>query len=365
MFIEIFQIFLLCLAVFISLILLGKLIQMGKVLVSLDLSLVDLGYLIIYLTPFFLFVLIPVCSMLALFLTFQRMSTDQELIALRSGGISLKNILPSPLMFLLGISAINFFISFYGISWGMDNFNSYLIDLAKKKARLSLKPGIFNREIRGFTIYPQRVDEEKGEIKNIFIEQKNVSGKNLIIISPKGYLKWDPENKILYFSIFNGKIYQGIKMQPTVLSFSRYDLKLDLKKVLKNIHIDSNDPKFMSFKNIKKHIQHISHNNKNYIELVEEMHKRIAIPLSCLILGFFSIPLGWLLEGMKKFYGSVIILFMFFVYYLLFALGKSLVEGGVLHPALGIWTPNVVFLFLTLFVFYIAEKEKIKLSTRD
>ncbi len=339
---------------------------MGKVLVSLDLSLLDIIRLIVYLSPFFLFVLIPVCGMLALFLTFQRMSTDHELIALRSGGISLKDVLPCPIFFLILICVINFLVSFYGISWGMENFNSHLIELAKKKARLSLRPGIFNTEIRGFTIYIQRVDEEKDEVSNIFIEQKNVKQGSIIIVGPKGYFKWYPEKKELYFSIINGKIYEKDRNNNlTIVSFNRYDLRLDLGEVFKAIHIDTKDPKFKSFKNIEYLIHHSSTHDKYYTSLVEEMHKRIAIPISCVVLGLLAIPMGWILEGMKKFYGSIVILLMFLGYYVFFALGKSLVEGGAISPVIGIWAPNVMFFFLTLVVFFLAQKEKLRLSTRD
>ncbi len=106
---EILQVFLITLGVFISIILIGRLIQLGKILMSLNISIVDILYLIFYLSPFFLFVLMPVSGMLALFVTFQRMSTDNELVALRSGGISLYNILPCPIFILLIFTGINFF----------------------------------------------------------------------------------------------------------------------------------------------------------------------------------------------------------------------------------------------------------------
>lgn len=364
---EILQVFFVCLAVFISIILIGRLIQLGKILISLDISLKDIFFLIMYLSPFFLFVLMPVAGMLALFLTFQRMSTDNELVALRSGGVSLYNILPCPVFILLLITGINFYISFYGISWGMNRFNSYLIDLAQKKTKLSIKPGMFNLKLPGFVIYAQNVSQDSEVLTNIFIKQGLDNEKKVIIVAPKGFLKWLPKKKVLYFSILNGKIYEKpFDRQASYISFGKYEIRLDLNRVLKSLKINTDKPKYMSYYMLQKNISKYSQNKFSYYtELIEEKHKRIAIPISCFILGFLAIPLGWILEGMKKFYGTIIVVIVFFGYYALFALGKSLVEGGVLLPSVGIWTPNILFFVSTFLIFYLAEKEKIKFSTRN
>jgi len=364
---EILQVFFVCLAVFISIILIGRLIQLGKILISLDISLKDIFFLIMYLSPFFLFVLMPVAGMLALFLTFQRMSTDNELVALRSGGVSLYNILPCPVFILLLITGINFYISFYGISWGMNRFNSYLIDLAQKKTKLSIKPGIFNLKLPGFVIYAQNVSQDSEVLTNIFIKQGLDNEKKVIIVAPKGFLKWLSKKKVLYFSILNGKIYEKpFDGQGSYISFKKYEIKLDLNRILKSLKINTDKPKYMSYYMLQKKISKYSQNKSSYYtELIEEKHKRIAIPISCLILGFLAIPLGWILEGMKKFYGTIIVVIVFFGYYALFALGKSLVEGGVLIPSVGIWTPNILFFVFAILVFYLAEKERIKFSTRN
>ncbi len=361
---ELSLIHLVCVGVFISLIVLGRLLQLGKILVSLNLTILDVGKLMFFLCPFFLFVLLPVGCMLSLFLTFQRMSTDRELIALRSSGISLGNILPPAIFFLLVMTALNFWFSFSGISWGMDRFYQHLISLARTRARLSLKPGVFSSEFKDLTVYLQRVEQKKGQVYNLFIENRRL-GKSVVVIGPKGFLSWDPRKKTLYFSVLNGKIYYLDKKAPSVVSFGEYDMKLDLMHAFKHLHVASDEPKFMSWKelNVQLH-KNVRKGGKFYTELIEEWHKRIAIPLSCLVLGLFAIPLGWMLEGMKRFYGALLMIGMFLLYYVIFALGRSLVEGGVLCPWIGIWAPNIVFSILTVVAFYMASGEKIRFFVR-
>ncbi len=352
-----------CIGVFISLIVLGRLLQLGKVLVSLNLSLLDVTKLMFFLCPFFLFIILPVGCMLSLFLTFQRMSTDRELIALRSSGISLRNILPPAIFFLLVMTLLNFWFSFYGLSWGMEKFYDEIISLARTKARLSLRPGIFSSEFKDLTVYVQKVEEKNGEIKNLFIENRKL-GKTVVIVGPKGFLTWDPRKKALYFSVLSGKIYYMGTRAPDIVSFGEYDMKLDLMHAFKHLHIDSNEPKFMSWRQLNSQLKSHKERGTYHIQVVEEWHKRIAIPLSCMVLGLFAIPLGWMLEGMKRFYGALLMLGMFLLYYSVFAFGKSLVEGGVLCPWLGIWAPNILFSIFTLGAFYLASVEKIRYLAR-
>lgn len=86
MFKELVSIFLLCLGALLSLILIGRGLQLRELFLGLDLGLTDATLLFLYLVPFFMLLVVPVACMLSVFLTFLRMSTDRELVALKAGG---------------------------------------------------------------------------------------------------------------------------------------------------------------------------------------------------------------------------------------------------------------------------------------
>jgi len=44
-------------------------------------------------------------------------------------------------------------------------------------------------------------------------------------------------------------------------------------------------------------------------------------------------------------------------YYLLRIGGEALVETGRLSPTIGVWTPNVFFALLSVYLFYMANRE--------
>ena len=358
---ELLGLFVMILGVFLSLLLLGKLLKLRELLFTIDLSSFDLFVLFAYLSPFFLMLLIPIACMLSIFLVFQRMSADREIVALRAGGVSLAQILPAALFFLCLCTFSNALISFYGVSWGMENFQGKLLNMAKNKAQVSIRPGVFNREFPGLTIYSREVEKESNKMKGIFVQDSTHRDAHVYMIAPQGRIKTDQEKGLIYFHLARGKIYHSYQNQTNILTFSSYDLVLDMHELLGQVDMDKDDPQKMSLQELAQRIQAkkaAAGDKMQYTELLLEYQKRFALPMACLILGFIAFPLAWMFEGVKRHYGAVVILLLFFFYYALFYLGLGVGESGKFNPSFSVWLANVVFFLLGCFLFYLALKEK-------
>ncbi|MFW6177690.1 MAG: LptF/LptG family permease [Desulfohalobiaceae bacterium] len=353
---ELAVLFLLCLAIFLTLLLLGKMLRLHEVLLGIELSGLDLLQLFLYLSPFFMMLMFPVACMLSMFLAFQRMSADRELMALRAGGISLAQILPSPLSFLLMCLALNLFISFYGVSWGMHNFQQTMLDLAQNQARVSLQPGSFNKNIPGLIIYAQNVEQKTGELEDVFVRDSTDERADLDILAPRGRIATDHEQGKILFTLSDGSLYRRSGQEGDVLSFSSYSLALDLNRLLQGLDLSRDKPKYMGWKEL--HGLYAGTQDQDLLRTVEvELHKRMALPVACLVLGLVALPLGWICEGLKRQTGAGLILGMFFLYYALFSFGMGLGETGRLAPEIAVWFSNLVFLLLSVLLFHLAHKE--------
>ena len=102
--------------------LIGRLFKLKDLLVGQQTSLLDIGKLLVYLSPFLLNLLLPVVCLLSVFLVFLRMGADREITALGASGISPLRLLSAPFLFCLLVSMLAFGNSVFGISWGMENF---------------------------------------------------------------------------------------------------------------------------------------------------------------------------------------------------------------------------------------------------
>jgi lipopolysaccharide export system permease protein len=358
---ELATVFAMILTVFLSFLLLGKLLKLRQVLFSLDMSLLDIGSLFVYLSPFFLMLLLPISCMISTFLTFQRMGNDRELMALRSGGVSLPRIVPGVIVFLLLCAGLNLLVALHGVSWGMQRFQSTLVELAKTKTQLALRPGLFYDKIPGITIFAKDVDSVSGGLSGIFVKDETRQEAEVSIVAPKGRISSDPEQGKILFSLNDGRIYrQADSGSMDILSFSNYRIVLDLKSIFGDMDVDTDKPKYMAWSRLQeleasREVRQQAGISRTEVQV--EQHKRFALPAACLVLGFFALPLGWILDEVKRQYGGLLILGMFFVYYALFYLGLSFGQTGAMPVWLGVWMPNGVFLVLGSLAMYRAMTE--------
>ncbi|HMM38585.1 MAG TPA: LPS export ABC transporter permease LptF [Desulfovibrio sp.] len=359
---ELLAIFGLAVGCLLGLILIGRLLQLREMLLGQSLGVIDLALIFLYLTPFFLVLLLPIACMLSVFLTFLRMSTDKELTALKAGGVSLYQLLPAPLAFGLVCACLGLVCSFWGLSWGMDNFRRTLVDFVQTRTRLALQAGTFNRDFLGLTFYAHQVDNDTGRLKFVFVQDKTRKDVTVAIVAPEATIRTEPDEGRLAVDFKNGRIFRRVGQQLDILHFGAYSLRLPLASLLTGMRTGDSRPSEMSFAKLLA-LRDAPPDSPEAVrfprkKVVVELHKRLALPLACLVLGLFALPTACVFRGLKSQYGLVLSLGLFLVYYSLFSLGVSLAEAGTLPPVLALWSPNILFLGVGGGFLWLAQHER-------
>lgn len=342
------SVFALCAGSLLTLLLIGRMLQLRELLLSQNLTFWDMVCMFAYLSPFFLLLLIPIACMLAVFLTFLRMGTDRESVALRASGVSLYQMLPAPLVFCSLCVAGACAVSFWGLSWGMENFRTTVLDLARTKTQLVLQAGVFNREFPGLTVYAQQADPIQGELHTVFLQDRTREGITATILAPTGNVHTDTDKGEIVFRLQSGKIYRQETAGLSVVGFDSYVVRMDLSRLLSGYSLGTVRPKEMSWKRLHElrdnpgAVQDESGTTLRKVEV--EIHKRMALPAACLVLGLFALPMAASFGGLNRHWGLLLALGFFLFYYTLLSLGLSLGETGVLPPVVGLWLPNALFL---------------------
>ncbi len=358
---ELAQGFVLCFVSLLTLILMGRGLQMRNLFLGLDLALSDVGLLFFYMVPMFMLIVVPFSCMLTVFLTFLRMSTDRELIALRAGGVSLYQLLPAPLIFCTLCAIMYLFVSLYGISWGMDNFRNTILDIANNRARIVIQPGVFNRDIFGLTLFARQVDPDTQEMRGVIFEDRTRGEKNrLTILATNGTITTEPSTGSILFTLRDGKIYRADGEQFGILGFDEYEVRLDLSQVFSGVDIGEIRPKEMSWAQLLKVQREKSAPSHRFqMKVAVEIQKRWALPAACIVLGLFAMPLACMFEGVRRQMGVVLSLVMHHDYYSVFSLGISGSESGKNAPLLGLWVPNAFFAVAGLIGLYLTVREQV------
>ncbi|MBN2141329.1 MAG: LPS export ABC transporter permease LptF [Desulfovibrionaceae bacterium] len=345
-----------------TLILLGRMLQLRDLFLSQNVSVWELARLFMYLTPFFLLLITPIACMLSVFLTFLRMSTDNELMALKASGIGLYRLVRAPLIFCLACTMLNFYFSFHGLSWGMDHFRSTVVEYARTRTKLAMQAGVFNQEFPGLTFYAHQVDNESGKMKFVFVQDRTHKDTVVNIVAPEGEVNSDPQKGQVSIMFRNGRIYRREGEKLDVLQFGSYSVRLPLGGLLAGYGIDPNRPSEMSWARLFKinndPLELAKHDAVFGRKVLVEIYKRMTLPVGCFVLGLFALPVACVFRGLRQQYGLILSMGLFLVYYTLFSLGITLGESGALHPAVGLWFPNVLFTAAGVYGLRLAALEK-------
>ena len=361
LFAEHMKTFVLSASVLLLFILLGRALQLRDMLMGLELSVFDTLKLFGYLSPFFLLIICPIACMLAVFLTFLRMSTDRELVALKAGGVSLYQMLPAPLIFSVLCSGLGFLISVHLQAWGMSSFRAEVLSIASSSARIVVQPGVFNKDIPNMVMFARKVDPLSGTMADVMVEDRRSQNNRMTMLAPEGNLDADYESGEIIFLMKNGRSYTEKDEAMTVMGFKEYAVRLSIDSLFTGVDMGKVKPKEYSWERLYdyENQKKLSKTDPRMARKIEvERHKRFVFPLACIVLCVFVIPIATSFQGLKQQTGVLMALLLFLTYYSFLMLGISLGESGDLTPTIGLWVPNALFLGLGLYGMRLADQER-------
>ncbi|MFP4084503.1 MAG: LPS export ABC transporter permease LptF [Desulfonatronovibrio sp.] len=349
---EVTLIFAVTLSAMISLIVIGRMIDLKDIFVGQNIAVLDVLKAFFFLSPSFLGLVIPIACMLSIFLCFLRMASDRELTALQSSAVSIKNLILSPLIFSLAAFGCSLYVSLVLISWGSDNFRETALEMIRDQTEVSVQPGVFNQHLSDMAIYAQHKDLKTGDLENIFIHDQTRPDNPMTIVAPLGRIISDSDEGEIMFILEQGRIYSLDAPDISVVSFGEYRVRLDLFGLVGGMGMSDKDPEEMSWSELGNVRAAADPGTENYRLAGLEQHKRFALPVACLILGFFAVPLGMSLHGIGRNWGLFLAIVCFLIYFSLFTVGLSLGEMGKIPVFIALWIPNIFFGLLAGAGFY-------------
>jgi lipopolysaccharide export system permease protein len=358
---ECLGVFLVTLGSLLGLIMIGRMMRLRDLLLSQDISGLEMAELFLYLTPYLLIILLPVTCMLSVFLAFLRMSTDRRILAAKASGISLYQMLPAAILFCLLCMAITFWVSLHGIGWGMGNFRGKVLEFARTKTQLMIQPGVFNTDFPGLTIYARNVDSTTHEMSHVFVRDDTSEDIQTTILAPRGKLETDPDRAQILFLLTDGRMYRRGENALDILKFGNYVVRLDLVRLTQGLAGEEIRAKESSIGRLWDRYTDPELRKQNPFiakRAMTELHRRFAVPVSCLVLGVFALPFAVAFQGLRQYLGVLLVMGFFLFYNALFSVGWSMSETGQIPPELGLWIPNVLFLVVGILGVALTAQEK-------
>ena len=346
--------------VFTFLFLMSQMIEITNWIVNYNLNILDVLFIIGLSLPWFLMFIIPMSVMMAILLTFLRLSSDNEIIALKSCGLSLYRLLPPVLLFAIFGCLITAFITLYGIPQSKASLEDMALRLAASNADVGLKERTFNDAFKNVMLYVNKIDTQNKKLIDIFIEDKRRKDIVSTVIAPEGRLFSEPDTFTFHLLLSNGTIHQtNLKERSaTSIYFDTYKLSLDLEKEMANVEKRDKHREEMSIAELRQYIKDSPEKDVDHYKARIVLHRRFSIPIACITMGLLAFPLGIQSKTTKRSFGLILCLFFFLLYYLLLTAGYAFGEDGSYPPEIGMWLPNVVMGSLGIFFLVQTARER-------
>jgi lipopolysaccharide export system permease protein len=355
---EILPIFLIGLMTFTIILLMDKVLKMIELVVNRGGSLSSILALFLYISPSFLTITIPVAVLLGTLLTFGRLSSDSEIIAFKASGMSLYQLFVPISIFALGTFLLTSFLVFYGLPWGNRGFKATLYQLAQSKADIEIKERIFNDAFNNLVVYVDRVPLQGNRMEGILIYDQREKGISSTIIAKEGFLINNPESQEIILRLLNGDIQRFEPEAHTFqkIKFDTYDLKLELAKTFAAVEKKLKD-KELSIEDIRKKIEEIKRVGGDATSYEVELHKRYAIPFTCIVFALIGVPLGIQPHRSGRSYGFILSILILLAYYISLTASEVLAVRKIIPAFFASWIPNLLFLGLGIYLLVKTARE--------
>ncbi len=325
--------------------LLTQMLDITNMIVNYKVGLSVVLLMMIYSMPYFLVLVIPISVMMTILLTFLRLSGDNEIIALKAGGISIYALLPPVLLLCAAGCLLTGFMAAYASPWGSLSLKRLTVEVAGNHLNIALKERTFNDSFKDVMLYVNKINIRDKSLSDVFIADQRTRNLVITIISSRGQLFGEPDRPVFHLRLFNGSINQVDieKQSVNAVDFETYEMVLDLQKAAdeaKNRGRKGRNEMYLI--EMYHYLKSYPRRDSEYYTTLLEFHRKFSIPFACFALGILAVPLGVQSKSSHRSFGIGLGLAFFLFYYLLLSAGTVFGEAGIYPPVIGMWVPNIV-----------------------
>jgi lipopolysaccharide export system permease protein len=284
--------------------------------------------------------------LLAILLGLGRLSSDQELLAMKASGISPGQILRPIGAIAAIIAIITLLLTMLARPAANLAIKKELYDIAKTRVGTALKEKVFNDDFPNILIYVEEIIPPGNTAQGVLIVDKRDRIREDIILGKVALITTDEETNTLGLKLFDGSIYEREKNRTgfSQTRFNIYDFKLDLDELISPVKRKEAGPKELSLHDLLGVIREKRNQGTAAIPERMEFHQRLSFAFVPFVFCLLGVSLTLLPRSARanRSWGFMLCLFWLLTYYAFLSLGKALGDKGVLHPIPALWLPNIV-----------------------
>lgn len=339
--------FLAGLLIFIAMILAHTMLKSSDVVFRSGIPVATILLWLAYRVPVVCLYALPVATMLGISLTVIRLARDNELTALRMGGLSLLRTFVPLLGGGLLFSSLSFLDSEFLAPWSADRAQTVLRESILHTPDLLMKPSLPFRGEADTFFHVRQVDVRTNTLYAVVIYHLRSSHIAEVLIAER--LQRVGSQWIL----FDGRRHlfdrDGNKLD-TIAFESR---PIQLRKDIEHLWADDKLPEQMTAReiyNLAQVLQATGVRDRGWGEGADEVemwrfhfYTKFSLPLACLVIALLSAPLSFRFARTGTFTGILLTIAVVFLYNGTMNWSKVFALQGYLNPVFAAFSHNLVF----------------------
>ncbi len=343
--------------VYTFILLLRFLFQSAEMIIRRGLPVSMVGQLLLVTLPNIVVLTLPMSLLFGILIAVGRLSSDSELTAMRSSGISLLSLYRPVLLVSAAFTVLNVVLMIYILPWGNHSLQQLRLDILTQTMSQQVEPRVFYQEWVGKSIYVFEAPPPGRRWKGVFLAEAEsaTNQKNQVTIADWGEIKVDPAGERVVLALTNAVRHTVDLNKPSNYEVSRHK---ELDVVLEDQFTSEQKAKISASKGVRElSMGELRRLRRNRFAPVEtrnlaqvELHKKFSIPFACIVFGLFALPLGINNRRGGKTSGFTISIGVIVVYYLMLNNGEEAAHYGKMPPWLAMWLPNLFLAAIGLYV---------------
>jgi lipopolysaccharide export system permease protein len=332
--------------------------QLLDLLVNHDVPIEFILTFIAYIIPFSLTFTIPWGFLTAVLLIFGRLSAENELIALRSNGISVPRVCVP--VFILSIICVGicFWINVEVAPKAQEQMKTALYHIATSNPIAMFGSDTTIDQFPGKLIYVGK--KEGTQLEDILMYEMNDRGEVTMVVHAKsGELITDlAQKQQIILRLKDARYEQRDSQKPENLTLihpgiktQQNDLAISLQELYER-NTKKRGPSQMTLSELMQRQLDTSMGKEELSALKTETNKRFSFSLASFAFCLIAVPLAITAHRKETSIGFLFSLIVAFVYFFFIVMVDTVRSNPRFHPEYLIWLPNVVFITLGAYLFF-------------
>lgn len=286
-------------------------------------------------------IILSLTLFIAILMTLSRWYADSEMIIWFSSGLGLYRWIGPVLIFTLPVAILVAVLSLGLSPWSLRQSAEYQRQLDSRDDVSILAPGVFKESRHADRVFfIDNLSEEDAVVSNVFVQSTQQQQLG-VMVAKRGMQKIE-KNGDKFLVLENGRRYEGAPgaQDYKVMDFGSYALRIEPYEA----KMELPSAKALTTPALLK---------APTKENIAEMHWRVGLPISVILLGLVAIPLSFVNPRSGRSLNLINALLIYMIYSSLLSTFQAWTAQGKIPPDIGLWPVHGAMLILVLLMFFV------------